>query len=809
MPRINWIKVVGFRAFGSVRQDFTFRSGLSVVWGSNSQGKTSLAEAFEFLLTGTTVRREFMASAAREFSDCLRNVHLPSGTEVSVEAEIVGADGVAHVVKRRLQSDYSATSACTSTLTVDGAPANDLLRLGIRLSHPPLAAPVLMQHTLRFVLSAKPQERTDYFKALLEIGDLERIRVAIDRAKPQTTGQSDPVLQKLDRCGAAPEMVKVVARIRKQEPSRTGLNAALGQLVDLLLPAEVASGKTLEERTRLLKEDLAARRKTSFPIEAFTHTGAGHHSMPEDGLWGDLESFATLVEATDKEASRLAQLFSQLLQLPSVSNAAAPIDCPVCATPAGLTPARIELIRAQVRSNAEYSAGLRKAEGHVQTLSSLVDQAARAIKHASPGACWWDASTRSEKGFTEAAMTALLGPDASSLVEAWRSEDAALTTAITTLVELGGQIRTQLKALRLDELKKVAIQELKSAFAKFDKAAAAVEAILRTALPAHDRIRKALEAEVGKNTKTQGWQDVVDVVEARDQLLTSLIGVIARQKVVAEWERAVRDLDAAIAAVFDTKFGDLGDEITRWWKLLRPEESATFSGIQRAGTGRRFIDLKAGLASGSAGEPLKLRDAVAVFSDSQLNCLGLAAFLARSVRENSGFVVLDDPVPASDREHRAMFIHRVLDELVRSGFHVILLTHDDDTWKDVQERNLPNGATIERTVLDDTLPGGPHKKPQKWVAPFAVANREAVTENKCLACGEVWLDVGSVKVTLGWVVKTMLWAGSRTEINAVPAVRLRTRNTDWPLLLLTAFPVVTVSAAPGTVRTSSRTCWAC
>ena len=45
-------------------------------------------------------------------------------------------------------------------------------------------------------------------------------------------------------------------------------------------------------------------------------------------------------------------------------------------------------------------------------------------------------------------------------------------------------------------------------------------------------------------------------------------------------------------------------------------------------------------------------------------------------------------------------------------------------WKDIQERNLPDGATIERTVLDDTLPGGPHPKKQRWVAPFATADRE-------------------------------------------------------------------------------------
>jgi hypothetical protein len=46
-------------------------------------------------------------------------------------------------------------------------------------------------------------------------------------------------------------------------------------------------------------------------------------------------------------------------------------------------------------------------------------------------------------------------------------------------------------------------------------------------------------------------------------------------------------------------------------------------------------------------------------------------------------------------------------------------------WKDILERNLPDGSTVERVVLDDTLPGGPHEKPQRWVAPFVTADREA------------------------------------------------------------------------------------
>lgn len=686
MPRINWISVQGFRSFGAASQRLDFNSRLSVVWGSNSQGKTSLAEAIEFLLTGRTVRREFVASATREFSDCLRNAHLDAGAEVSVTAEVVGSDGVAHTVKRRLTSDYSATAACASDLTIDGTAAQDLSALGIRLSHPPLAAPILMQHSLRFVLSAKPQERTDYFKALLEVADLEEIRAAIDHSKPGTAGPSDPLVRKLEGCTGRAELSNALRPLLREDPTAARLRGALAAGVSALLPADDGADKPLEERVAQLKVILADKRKTSFPVGGLQRGSTERRRQPEAAVWKDLHDFADRVAAVDKEAARLTQLFAQLLQVPSVAGASAPVDCPVCETAGGLTPARIEAIRSEVKATAEYRESHGKAVAHLRALSSIAELAERVARQTIPPSVAWDTNARAERGFGEQAMLDLLGEGERERIAAWKAEDASLVVALAAVSELASQLRVQLSSLKLDDLTKDQVDQVKTEFERLEGCATALDAAATDALPAYEAILKSLEEEVGKRTKTEGWQDLVELVEARDKLLSALIGLKARQQAVAEWERAIRDVDAAIAQVFDAKFADLGSEITRWWKLLRPDELTTFAGVQRAGTGRRFIDLKAGLAPNAGGSGVKVRDAVAVFSDSQMNCLGLAAFLARGVREKVGFVVLDDPVPASDREHRAMFLHKVLEELVNAGFQVILLTHDDDTWKDVQER---------------------------------------------------------------------------------------------------------------------------
>ncbi|WP_442955015.1 AAA family ATPase, partial [Parasphingorhabdus sp.] len=70
--KIKSLTVRGFRAYGGAEQVLNLPGDIAVVWGPNSKGKTSLGEAFEFLLTGSISRRELMASSQDEFADALR-----------------------------------------------------------------------------------------------------------------------------------------------------------------------------------------------------------------------------------------------------------------------------------------------------------------------------------------------------------------------------------------------------------------------------------------------------------------------------------------------------------------------------------------------------------------------------------------------------------------------------------------------------------------------------------------------------------------------------------------------------------------
>ncbi|GIV04160.1 MAG: hypothetical protein KatS3mg015_2990 [Fimbriimonadales bacterium] len=682
MPKIKRLEIKGFRAFGRQLQVLEFRGPMAIIWGPNSQGKTSLAEAIEFLLTGKTARRELVASAKREFAEALRNAHLPDDEPVIVSADIEDAAGRVRRVERRLLRDYTGRDPCQSELTIDGGAAADLTPVGIRLSQPPLEAPVLMPHTLRYVVSADPQERTEYFKALLEVSDLEEIRDAISGAKNQLAEPTRPTGTLYDRCRANTHFGGALSWLGTAFPSREAVEAALSQALERALSvAGKAAPEGLDARLSELKTLLEQRRSATFPVhevEARSEPSWG----PQPEVREPLDDFLRAKAAVDAEVSRFLRLFEEVLKVPEVASATAPLDCPVCETPKALSLERIQAIRRTVDANAAFGTSRERAAQALREIRGLPMKIINEADRACARCVKWSPEERVEK---EAAIKGLVGDRADELIPKWDGATSRTREAISALKGVADGLLDVVASTGLDGLDEATVEALRSKtealFARANEFGDAIGGYREAAKPLIEELTKEIDRRVG----TEGWQDLIDLTEQREELLSWLIKKAAYKEMVREVEEAVRQIDEAKAEILDEKFAQLGQEILRWWNLLRPDEPTSFHGLGRGGTGRRFLDLKARLSVPGAASGV-IRDAVAVFSDSQLNCLGLAAFLARTVRESAGFVVLDDPVPASDEEHRAFFIDRVLQELVNSSIQVIVLTHDERMWKDVQER---------------------------------------------------------------------------------------------------------------------------
>ena len=117
-PRLKTIEIQGFRSFGSEKQLAEIDAPIAVFWWPNSKGKTSFAEAVEFLFASQTVKREVLSSRQDEFAGALRNAHIDPGVDVYVCAVVECLGGRPRKIKRMLDSDYSTQNDCQTTLTM-------------------------------------------------------------------------------------------------------------------------------------------------------------------------------------------------------------------------------------------------------------------------------------------------------------------------------------------------------------------------------------------------------------------------------------------------------------------------------------------------------------------------------------------------------------------------------------------------------------------------------------------------------------------------------------------------------------------
>lgn len=172
-----------------------------------------------------------------------------------------------------------------------------------------------------------------------------------------------------------------------------------------------------------------------------------------------------------------------------------------------------------------------------------------------------------------------------------------------------------------------------------------------------------------------------------------------------ELDAALKQIDRAREEVLNDKFGEFSSLIQRWWERLRPDEPTFFSAVQPRRGARRTIDFKAGLSPNPDRSAPKVRDVIAVFSQSQLHCLGLALFLARAEHEGQAFVILDDPVLSSDEDYRVHFNATVLSALLDLPMQVIVLTQDHDTWEEIETRYRHLGIAMAQLIVETPAEG--------------------------------------------------------------------------------------------------------
>jgi hypothetical protein len=707
-PRIKRIAITGFRGFGSVQQIAEPAETVSVFWGGNSNGKTSFGEAIEFLLTGQIARRELLAGAKDEFADSLRNAHVDDKTVVAVDIVFADASGTAHAVRRELKDDYQRGSAagCVSVLTIDGEPAaeGDLQSvLGLTLFPAPLQAPVLSQHSLGFLFSSSPTDRATYFRAVLDTQDLEDFRQAVsvlDQSLEKPVGKEIDDFAELQKTPAFADAAKRLLKCKDKAAAEKVLSGELGRVLE---EAGLVPEPGLSARAGQLVAELNRRRDLVFPIQLLARKAFVPAVDQGETVRLAIEKLAQEAALCDAEAVRLIGLFETALKIPHLGEHL-PEDCPLCGSAAALTAERVAWIKGQTQATAAYQLARKTLTELLGRLSTLNDSSRQSAHGALPLLAQRSPSERRAAGFTRSSLKALGIDD--QLVADWIAD-------YRTLLRSGRKSRVAFAAVN---------SELKQAIDQFDTWSrqadllsalhilALAQADLLSAVASHEgpasRLNEALTTIIDQSSAVAGWEALANRGADPEGAVAAarLLATFAdQQKAVA---KALTDIDKAIGTVQDAKFATLSDAIRTWWDRLRPDEVTFFDAVQRRGAKtRRMIDMRAGLSLKDDKSDPKFRDAVAVFSQSQLHCLGLAIFLARASSEGVGFIVLDDLVLTSDDDYRPNFASTVIEGLLAEGIQTIIATQDHATAKDIETRWAHRNVARFNIVRNDPLLG--------------------------------------------------------------------------------------------------------
>ncbi len=593
---------------------------------------------------------------------------------------------------------------------IDGKPCqeSDILGiLGIRLSHPPLRAPILGQHTLGYLFSASPTDRAAFFRAVLDTQDLEDCRAAVAALQTSLVAPVHPELQSLSEVEAIPALTTTIKNVRnvttKTELSPKLLDVTTAMLGHIgILPA----AQELAIQVGQIESELETRRSKAFPLELFrrrTFTATIGSSEPVSRIASAFLEERAKVQA---ETQRLLALFKAALAIPPHPHHHSDTeDCPLCGTSKAFNAERIAFITDTVQTAESYVQASDDFVALLRSLLSRLDIIEQSVRGALPKFISDGSAARREVGFRISKIKGLLGSDQPSIAP-WLVATRQLVRAQHRLLKAISAVRGQTSDAIQGCASWDALDHLEANLA----AAQTAEGAFASAIGDYDQpakaVGEALKVIVDHNADIEGWESLIDLACDPAALWAALQSAASHTVKIKALEKAVRDIDTGNGKVLDEKFGELSAGIMVWWDKLRPNEGTFFSAVQRRGEKtKRNIDLKAGLSAHEDRSNPTFRDAVAVFSQSQLHCLGLSIFLARSVQEKTGFVIMDDPVLTSDDDYRPNFTTSVMEELLDKGVQVIICTQDHKSWKDIGTRWGHRGVTQYQIVKNDAVSG--------------------------------------------------------------------------------------------------------
>jgi hypothetical protein len=167
-------------------------------------------------------------------------------------------------------------------------------------------------------------------------------------------------------------------------------------------------------------------------------------------------------------------------------------------------------------------------------------------------------------------------------------------------------------------------------------------------------------------------------------IVSDLIWEAAKVEAQQDLKKVRSGLIELRAEIIEDARDTFSERMTEVWEILRSDSGSRFSHLTippARGRGYKLeFEVKAKINDGKEDREV---DALRVFSESQVNVIGIAAFVTRARLLGHTVLVFDDPVQSMDEEHYRSFAKTLLGTLIDQGFQVVLLTHSDQFASDL------------------------------------------------------------------------------------------------------------------------------
>ena len=681
-------------------QTISLNSPLVIFFGPNGRGKTTIAEALEWLFFRTTQRRLHSDVDDVEHRGALRNTLCPKDVDPFVEALVKLRDNSTHTLRRALKIDGTRE---WSVCYIDGNEVPDFTSLGlVDAEH---FYPIIVHHNLQDLILSSGSNRRRRISCLLGLEPLISYESAVDTASNRFLNSLPPDIavhysdfKRLEgRIGQRGILHDLYQRwIKDQVEYPADFNEILDYCrvqVDVL----GASPETIQSQAEHLAD---AARRAIFDMTPFAPkqnmanliTNYNQHIIEvrtnfdylREGIANYVGArgliFTQLQFTLDPEWIEFWRAGLGFLDVGTIFKGET-VQCPFCEE-ITITREKIDILSERLTRTDQYT----RTRNHLQqVIGNCLNKIRELIELARPllpnklDAAERERLTALLPNNPEEIQTFSSGIEAiySALNPLEQTIQAASATLQNLLVLTDDPDRADIVAEFIQNTPTALINNAETFITKINEYSTSFNAFFALLLPRLSSDEVVSHFELIQNLVTT--KDVIFVVSKILQMHDQLRQ--ARQAVRVYLDNEDRN-----------RIQTCSDDIEYWFNLLYggEEDVIEFSGVDLRGTtSMRLLGNILG----------KNRYVSTHFSQSQLNCLGLAIHVVSATATDCpfDFVLFDDPVQSFDDEHRERLLNsavpRLLDDLNKQ---IIVLTYSHNLADRLRYANERRGPLYHR-----------------------------------------------------------------------------------------------------------------